>query len=73
MPPEVGEDVRRAAEEQGVSVSTWLSEAAADKLRNELLGLALAQWQLEDGPFTEEEIQEADARFESPDGQVQQT
>jgi hypothetical protein len=26
-------------------VSTWLTEAAADKLRNELLGAALDQWE----------------------------
>ena len=37
MPPELGEGVRQAAARQGTSVSTWLTEAAADKLRNELL------------------------------------
>ena len=36
MPPDLGEGVRRAAERQGISVSAWLSEAAADRLRNEL-------------------------------------
>ncbi len=49
MPPELGEGVRQAAARQGTSVSTWLTEAAADKLRNELLGAALDQWEAEDG------------------------
>ena len=40
MPPDLGEGVRRAAQRQGISVSAWLSEAAADRLRNELLGAA---------------------------------
>jgi hypothetical protein len=41
MPPELGEGVRQAAARQGTSVSTWLTEAAADKLRDELLGASL--------------------------------
>jgi hypothetical protein len=53
MPPELGEGVRQAAARQGISVSTWLGEAAADRLRNELLGAALDAWESEDGPFTE--------------------
>ncbi len=63
MPPELGEGVRQAAARQGTSVSTWLSEAAADKLRNELLGDALDQWEAEDGPFTRAELDEAASRL----------
>ena len=63
MPPELGEGVRQAAARQGTSVSTWLSDAAADKLRNELLGTALDQWEAEDGPFTEAELDEAASRL----------
>jgi hypothetical protein len=37
----------------------WLSEAAADKVRNELLGAALDAWEAEDGPFTDEELNAA--------------
>jgi hypothetical protein len=62
MPPELGEGVRQAAR-QGASVSTWLAEAAADKLRNELLGAALDQWEAEDGPFTQAELDEAASRL----------
>lgn len=61
MPPELGEGVRQAAARQGTSVSAWLSEAAADKLRNELLGAALDQWEAEEGAFTQAELDEAAA------------
>ena len=37
--------------------------AAADKLRNELLGAALDQWEAEDGPFTQAELDEAASRL----------
>jgi hypothetical protein len=63
MPPDLGEGVRQAAARQGTSVSTWLTEAAADKLRNELLGTALDQWEEEDGPFTQDELDEAASRL----------
>lgn len=63
MPPDLGEGVRQAAARQGTSVSTWLTEAAADKLRNELLGSALDQWESEDGPFTQAELAEAALRL----------
>jgi hypothetical protein len=63
MPPELGEGVRQAAARQGISVSTWLSEAAADRLRNELLGEALDAWESEDGSFTEAELDAAASRL----------
>ena len=63
MPPELGEGVRQAAARQGTSVSTWLSEAAADRLRNELLGAALDAWESEDGSFTEAELDAAASRL----------
>jgi hypothetical protein len=63
MPPELGEGVRQAAARQGTSVSTWLSNAAADRLRNELLGAALDAWESEDGSFTEAELDEAASRL----------
>jgi hypothetical protein len=63
MAPELGEGVRQAAARQGVSVSAWLSEAAGDRLRNELLGAALDAWESEDGPFTEDELGAAASRL----------
>ena len=59
MPPELGEGVRQAAARQGTSVSTWISDAAADRLRNELLGAALDAWEAEEGSFTETELDAA--------------
>jgi hypothetical protein len=56
MPPELGSAVRAAAAREGTSVSTWLAEAAADKVRNALLGAALDAWEAEDGPFSDEEL-----------------
>jgi hypothetical protein len=71
MPPELGEGVRQAAARQRTSVSAWLTEAAADRLRNELLGAALDAWESEDGPFTEAELsQAASARGLTPRSDV---
>ncbi|HUY63296.1 MAG TPA: hypothetical protein VMV14_02110 [Acidimicrobiales bacterium] len=61
MPPEIGSAVRDAAARQGTSVSNWLASAAAQCLRNELLGAALDQWEVEDGPFGDEELNAAAA------------
>jgi hypothetical protein len=66
MPPELGEGVRQAAARQGTSVSAWLSEAAADRLRNELLGAALDAWEDEEGPFTDAELEAAARRLGLP-------
>jgi hypothetical protein len=63
MPPELGEGVRQAAARQGISVSAWLSDAAADRLRNELLGAALDAWESEEGSFTEAELDAAASRL----------
>ncbi len=51
MEPDLGAAVRAAAERAGMSVSGWLAQAAADRLRNDLLGAALDAWEAEDGPF----------------------
>lgn len=61
MAPEIGAAVREAAAREGNSVSAWLSQAAAQRLRNDLLGAALDQWEAEDGPFTDDELNAAAA------------
>jgi hypothetical protein len=61
MDPELGAAVRGAAERAGLSVSGWLAQAAADRLRNDLLGVALDAWEAEDGPFGDEELDAAAA------------
>lgn len=61
MPPEIGAAVRDAAARQGQSVSNWLAAAAAQRLRSELLGAALDQWEAEDGAFSDDELDAAAA------------
>jgi hypothetical protein len=61
MAPEVGAAIREAAAREGTSVSSWLAAAAAQRLRNELLGAALDRWEAEDGPFTDNELNVAAA------------
>lgn len=61
VPPEIGAAVRDAATRQGTSVSSWLTAAASQRLRNELLGAALDVWEAEDGPLSDEELDVAAA------------
>jgi hypothetical protein len=56
MDPKLGAAVRRAAKRAKMSVSAWISEASADRVRNELLGQALAEWEADQGPFDAEEL-----------------
>jgi hypothetical protein len=39
-----------------MSLSAWIAEATADRVRNEALGQALDQWEAEDGTFTSQEL-----------------
>ena len=61
MAPEIGAAVREAAAREGTSVSMWLTIAAAQRLRNDLLGVALDLWEAEDGPFSDAELNTAAA------------
>lgn len=61
MEPDLGAAVREAAQRAGMSVSGWLAQAAADRLRNDLLGAALDMWEAEAGPFGDEELDAAAA------------
>ncbi|MBA2308110.1 MAG: hypothetical protein H0W01_02140 [Pseudonocardiales bacterium] len=61
MEAQLGAAVREAAERAGMSVSSWLAAAAADRLHNELLAVALDVWEAEDGPFDDDELDAAAA------------
>lgn len=63
---ELGAAAREAAERAGTSMSGWVAEAMAARLRNQLLGAALDAWEAENGAFTEEELAEAAAEFGVP-------
>lgn len=53
--PELGEAIRAAAKLSGGSLSSWLAEAAAAKLRSEAFAEFLAEWEAEHGAITPEE------------------
>jgi hypothetical protein len=59
MDPELGRAVRDAADHSGMSVSAWLTGAAADLLRNQLLGVALDAWETDSKPFSDQELADA--------------
>jgi hypothetical protein len=60
--PEVHEGIVRAAAEEGVSVSAWMTEAARRALvvRDGLR--AVQEWEAEHGPLTDEEMDAARRR-----------
>jgi hypothetical protein len=59
LDPKLGAAVRKAAARAKLSVSAWIADAAADRVRNEQLGRALDAWEAESGPFTREELDDA--------------
>ena len=61
--PDLGEAVRVAAANAGKPLSTWLSEAAASKLRSEALAAFLAEWQAEHGKISPTELSRAEAEL----------
>ena len=56
----LGDDIRRAARESGVGLSSWLAEAAARKLRADALREFLDEWEAEHGAPTSEELAKAE-------------
>jgi len=56
LDPRLGSAARRAAKRAKMSLSAWIAEATADRVRNEALGHALDQWEAEDGTFTSREL-----------------
>ena len=66
MDPDLGEDVRVAAERAGMSVSAWLADAAAAKLRRQAVHDFLAEWQAKHGKITAAELAKARAELGYP-------
>jgi len=56
MDSALGDAARKAAKRANLSVSAWIAEATADRLRHEALKEALIQWQCDDGAFTPSEF-----------------
>lgn len=63
MDPELGDEVRAAAERAGLSTSAWLAEAAAARLRKQALSELLSRWQAKHGKITAEELAKARAEL----------
>lgn len=59
LDPALGAAARKAARKAKVSLSAWIAEATAERVRNEALGRALDAWEAEEGEFTAEELEAA--------------
>lgn len=57
--PDLGDAVRAAARHGGGSMSRWLADAAAAKLRAEALADFLDAWEAEHGSLTAAELSKA--------------
>ncbi len=55
---EVAESVKQAARDEGLTVSAWLSAAAKARIRNRLLGEAIADAAADLHSFDDETIQQ---------------
>jgi hypothetical protein len=64
--PELGDAVRGAADRARQTLSGWLAEAAAAKLRADALADFLDSWEAEHGAITEEELTAAASRLRLP-------
>ena len=60
--PDIHRQVVAAAAEEGVSVSAWMTAAARRALLIRDGLAAVAEWERENGPFTEAELESARAR-----------
>ena len=63
MDPQLGDDVRDAADRAGMSVSAWVAEAAAARLRKQALAEFLSDWQAKHGKITAAELAKARAEL----------
>ena len=61
MDPSLGADVRESARQAGQTLSAWVAEAAAARLRRDALDAFFTHWEREQGAFTEEEMARARA------------
>jgi predicted transcriptional regulator len=62
LPPDLARAVDDAARAEGTTFSAWLAQTAAHRLKLEAGRQAIAEWELENGPLTPEELAEGRAR-----------
>ncbi|GAB2861429.1 hypothetical protein GCM10027176_74340 [Actinoallomurus bryophytorum] len=56
LDPDLYAAAKADAERKGTSVSSWMSDAAAEKLRQQAWDEYMASYEAEHGEFTEEEL-----------------
>jgi hypothetical protein len=59
MDEELLDAVRQAADDENVTVSAFLAEAARHRVRLLAMGRLLDEWEREHGSFTDEELEQA--------------
>jgi Mn-dependent DtxR family transcriptional regulator len=60
---ELAEAVREAANAESLNVSAWMAQAAYRELASRGLREVIAQWEVENGAFTDAELAAARARL----------
>ena len=64
LDPRLDDEICAAARESGESLSHWVAEAAAERLRQKYLGDAVDWFETAEGAFTPEEIEDVRRRWQ---------
>ena len=62
LPPELAEAIDHAAAQEGTTVSAWLADTAAHRLRLDAGRRGIAEWERTNGPLTADELADGLAR-----------
>ena len=62
LPPDLADAIDRAAALEGTTVSAWLADTAAHRLRLDAGRRGIAQWERKNGTLTTDELAEGLAR-----------
>ncbi|MGH8930928.1 MAG: hypothetical protein ACRDZO_09960 [Egibacteraceae bacterium] len=73
LPPELAQEIDRAAAQAGTSFSGWLADTAAHRLRLEAGRRGIAEWEREHGPLSPEELADGLARARALLGRPEQS